>query len=159
MIRPVGSAPEPMQESDLAEILALERRAYPYPWTEGILRDSLRAGYSGWVVRDADGHLCAYAFMSMAVGEAHILNLCVDPQYQRQGLGRRVLGHLKSVAGAAGVQLMLLEVRKSNHAAISLYLRSGFQRLGQRKNYYPADNGSEDAWLLGHELPGQPVNA
>lgn len=150
---------EPMQESDLPEVLTLEHRTYPYPWTEGILRDSLRAGYSCWVVRDAGGALLGYAFMSMAVGEAHILNLCVDRQYHRQGLGRRMLGHLKLVARAAGVQLMLLEVRKSNHAAISLYLRSGFQRLGQRKNYYPAASGSEDAWLLGHELREQPVIA
>lgn len=149
----------PMQEGDVPEVMAIERRAYPFPWTEGILRDSLRAGYSSWVVRDARGQLCAYALMSMAAGEAHILNLCVDPDRQRQGLGRYLLGHLTSVAAAAGTQLLLLEVRKSNHAAISLYLHAGFRRLGQRKGYYPAESGTEDAWLLGRELDSRIVVA
>lgn len=142
----------PMQESDLEDVLAIERRAYPFPWTAGILRDSLRAGYSCWIVEDESGAIRAYAFLSMAAGEAHILNLCVDPDFQRRGLGRRLLDHLQFVAEAAGTELLLLEVRKSNAAAIALYLSAGFRKLGQRKNYYPAENGGEDAWLLGLDL-------
>lgn len=149
---PAGLSLAPMQQADVGAVLEIERRAYPFPWTEGILRDSLLAGYSSWIIRDAQGKVSAYALMSMAAGEAHILNLCVEPTRQRQGLGRLLLGHLKQVAAAAGTQLMLLEVRKSNAAAIALYLSGGFQRLGQRKAYYPAEGGAEDAWLLGLEL-------
>ena len=61
---------EPMHGSQLPRILDIERRAYPFPWTEGIFRDCLRAGYSAWVVASPSGEVLAYAFMSMAVGEA-----------------------------------------------------------------------------------------
>lgn len=144
-----------MSEVHVAGIMQIETRAYPFPWTEGIFRDSLRAGYSSWVVRGGDGGLCAYALMSIAAGEAHILNLCVDPVRQRQGIGRFLLSHLKQVASAAGAGLLLLEVRKSNVAAIELYLRSGFRRLGERSAYYPAQGGREDAWLLAYELDAE----
>ncbi len=143
---------EPMEEMRLPQVLDIERRAYPFPWTEGIFRDCLRAGYSGWVVTSTANEVLAYAFMSMAVNEAHILNLCVEPACQQQGLGRFMLSHLQQVARAAGMEVMLLEVRKSNSAAIALYKNNGFQKLGVRKGYYPAPDGTEDAWLLGCTL-------
>lgn len=143
---------EPMHAEHLPAVLEIEQRAYPFPWTDGIFRDCLRAGYSGWVVTSPANEVLAYAFMSMALNEAHILNLCVEPACQRQGLGRFLLAHLRQVARAAGMELMLLEVRKSNSAAIALYLNHGFRKLGARKGYYPADGGTEDAWLLGCEL-------
>lgn len=146
---------EPMSEAHLPDVLAIEQRAYPFPWTEGIFRDCLRAGYSGWIVSGSAGETLAYAFMSMAVNEAHILNLCVEPSCQRQGLGQFLLAHLQQLARAAGMEVILLEVRKSNVAAIALYLNHGFRKLGARKGYYPAHEGAEDAWLLGCTLkPG-----
>lgn len=143
---------EPLTEAHLPQVLEIEQRAYPFPWTEGIFKDCLRAGYSGWVVTSPSGDVLAYAFMSMAVAEAHILNLCVEPASQQQGLGRFLLSHLQEVARGAGTEMMLLEVRKSNTAAIALYKNNGFQKLGVRKGYYPAHDGTEDAWLLGCTL-------
>lgn len=143
----------PMGEASLPEVVEIERRAYAFPWTEGIFRDCLNAGYSAWVVASPSGETLAYAVMSMAVGEAHVLNLCVEPAYHQQGLGRFLLSHLLTVARAAGMEIMLLEVRKSNSAAIALYQGMGFRKLGVRKAYYPAHGGSEDALLLGHSLP------
>ena len=90
--------------------------------------------------------------MSMAVDEAHVLNLCVDPELQRQGLGRRLLHHLIKLARAANATIVLLEVRKSNLPAIRLYDAEGFKRLGIRKNYYPAAGGREDAIVLGYDI-------
>lgn len=142
----------PMHEGHLAQVLDIERRAYPFPWTDGIFRDCLKVGYSAWVVTSPADEVLAYALMSMAVGEAHILNLCVEPAYQQQGLGRFLLTHLQRLARGAGMDLMLLEVRKSNAAAIALYDSMGFHKLGVRKGYYPAQNGSEDALLLGYSL-------
>ncbi len=147
---------EPMEAGRLPQVLEIERRAYPFPWTEGIFRDCLRAGYSGWIVTSPDNEVLAYAFMSMAVNEAHILNLCVEPDCRQQGLGRFLLAHLQQVARAAGMEVLLLEVRKSNSAAIALYLNHGFRKLGERKGYYPAHEGTEDAWLLGCTLQPQP---
>ena len=142
----------PMTEAWLPQVLEIERRAYPFPWTDGIFRDCLKVGYSAWVVVSPSDEVLAYAVMSMAVGEAHVLNLCVEPAYHQQGLGRFLLSHLRDVARAAGMELMLLEVRKSNSAAIGLYQAMGFRKLGVRKGYYPASQGSEDALLLGFDL-------
>lgn len=149
----------PMSEAHLPQVVDIERRAYPFPWTEGIFRDCLKVGYSSWVVASPSGEVLAYALMSMAVGEAHVLNLCVEPAYHQQGLGKFLLAHLQRLARGAGMELMLLEVRKSNAAALALYLGVGFKKLGVRKGYYPAHEGSEDALLLGYSLrpPSSPA--
>ena len=148
----------PLQESWLPQVVDIERRAYEFPWTEGIFRDCLKVGYSAWVVASPADEVLAYAVMSMAVGEAHVLNLCVEPAYHQQGLGRFLLTHLREIGHAAGMALMLLEVRKSNTAAIALYQNMGFRKLGVRKGYYPAHQGSEDALLLGYDFePSTPA--
>lgn len=142
----------PMHPSHLPEVLEIERQAYAFPWSDGIFRDCLRVGYSAWVVTNTLGEVLAYALMSMAVGEAHILNLCVSPSLRRQGLAQFLMQHLLTVARAANVTLVLLEVRASNIAAQRLYQEAGFKRLGVRKAYYPAEGGREDALVLGLDL-------
>lgn len=141
-----------MHVSLLPQVLEIERRAYPFPWSEGIFRDCLKAGYSGWVLTEEPGLVIGYALMSMAVDEAHVLNLCIDPSYQQQGLGRMLLEHMIRLARAANATIVLLEVRKSNKGAIHLYESQGFQRLGLRKGYYPAAEGREDALVLGFDI-------
>jgi ribosomal-protein-alanine N-acetyltransferase len=142
----------PLESSQLPRVIDIERRAYPFPWTEGIFRDCLKVGYSAWVVQDARGEILGYALMSMAVGEAHILNLCVDPMHHGQGLGRFVLDHLLRIARGGSMTLVLLEVRRSNAAARRLYEGAGFSTFGVRKGYYPAHDGREDALVLGLDL-------
>ncbi len=141
-----------MREEELPRILEIERRAYPFPWTEGIFRDCLKVGYSAWVVQSSSDEILAYALMSMAVGEAHILNLCVEPDHQQQGLGRFLLEHLLTIARSANMTLLLLEVRRSNAPARRLYEGAGFSTFGVRKGYYPAVDGREDALVLGIDL-------
>src|SRR4029077_2240935 len=67
-----------MASADVPHVLEIEKRAYEFPWTEGIFRDCMNVGYSSWIVTGRGGEVLAYALMSMAVGEAHILNLCVE---------------------------------------------------------------------------------
>ncbi len=141
-----------MHTAHVSRVLELERASYEFPWTEGIFRDCLRVGYSAWVVTDSDGDVLAYALMSVAAGEAHILNICVSPQQRRRGLAQFLLKHLVMLARAASVTLMLLEVRESNLAGRALYERFGFRSLGQRRGYYPARDGREDALVLGLSL-------
>lgn len=142
----------PLDASHLPAVMAIELRAYDFPWTLGIFRDCLKAGYSGWLVRDRDGSLLAYAVMTMAVGEAHILNLAVDPGLRRQGLGHFLLTHLLGLARAALCTIVLLEVRRSNKAALHLYQRAGFQQVGMRRHYYPGLTQREDAFVLALDL-------
>lgn len=142
----------PMEVSLLPPVLEIERRAYEFPWTESIFKDCLKSGYSAWVLAANDGRLAGYALMSMAVDEAHVLNLCVDPQQQRRGHGLKLLKHVMKIARAAQASIVLLEVRKSNKAALKLYESIGFARIGVRKGYYPAAGGREDALVLGFDI-------
>ncbi|MFP5507132.1 MAG: ribosomal protein S18-alanine N-acetyltransferase [Gammaproteobacteria bacterium] len=142
-----GGRFRPMTEADLEQIMDIERRAYPYPWTPGILRDCLRVGYCCWLY-EAGGAIHAYGVMSVAAGEAHILNLCVRAESQGQGLGAKMLGQLIALARRHGADTLLLEVRPSNLPALRLYRGLGFNEVGTRKNYYPAEDGREDALIL-----------
>jgi ribosomal-protein-alanine N-acetyltransferase len=140
-----------MLERDLEEIVAIDHSAYEFPWTEGIFRDCLRIGY--WCrVLERSRTIDAYGVMSVAAGEAHVLNLCVRPDLQGRGLGRKLLTHLLDLARRAGADTMFLEVRVSNAPAIGLYDSMGFGEVGVRTGYYPARRGREDALMLARVL-------
>lgn len=141
----------PMNIDDIDAVMAVERRVYRYPWTEGIFRDCLHVGYCCWVL-DLHGEIAAYGVMSVAVEEAHVLNLCVKPEVQGCGLGQRMLSYLMDLACQHHAKTVFLEVRPSNTAALKLYHKLGFHEIGTRKAYYPANNGREDALILAHEL-------
>lgn len=141
----------PMVLEDVDAIMAIEKQIYKHPWTEGIFRDCIRVGYYGWVY-EQDNTIQAYGLISVAANEAHILNLCVAPVFQGQGLGKKMLYKLLDVAEICEVRSIFLEVRVSNEVAINLYENTGFNQLGVRKDYYPAENGKEDALVFGKEL-------
>ena len=137
----------------LPEVLAIEQRGYLFPWSERVLRDTFKSGTHCWGVEDEAGRLWAYAFVTLVAGEAQVLNVCVDPAAQGQGLGRMLMQHVMQVARDELCTIVLLEVRRSNHVARRLYERLGFATLGVRKGYYPAaDSQREDALVLGHEI-------
>jgi ribosomal-protein-alanine N-acetyltransferase len=138
----------PIADADLDEIVAAEKEIYPFPWTRGNFVDALHAGYSGWVLRDANRQVAAYSVMMMALDEAHLLNLSVARHAQRTGLGWQTLDWMADVARGHGGRTMLLEVRPSNEAAWRMYQRYGFERIGVRRGYYPALGGREDAIVM-----------
>ena len=140
-----------MSYSDLKTVITVEEKAYPHPWTLGIFRDCLRIGYNAWVMT-LDKKIIGYSIVMLAAGEAHILNICIGPDYQKKGLGRYLLRHLLKKSKQTDVDMVLLEVRRSNAAAQQLYQSEGFHELGVRKAYYPADNGREDAIILAKYL-------
>lgn len=140
-----------MQEADLSSIVAIETLAYSFPWTLNIFCDCLRMGYSSCVLT-RDDEVVGYGLMSVGAGEAHILNLCVHPTYQRRGYGRCLLEFLLEMANERGVEAVFLEVRPSNVAAHQLYLQAGFSQVGVRHNYYPAHQGREAALILTRSL-------
>jgi ribosomal-protein-alanine N-acetyltransferase len=140
-----------MREADVTTVWTTDRLAYDYPWSEGIFRDCLRVGYSCWVGEIQEA-IVTHAIMSVAVGECHILNLCVHPDWQSRGLGRHLLRHLLRFARARRADSAFLEVRASNAAARALYASEGFCEIGVRPGYYPARKGREDAVVLGKAL-------
>ena len=136
-----------MSIRDLRAVAAVEQASYEFPWSPGIFRDCLLAGYQ-CLVLVAEGDIDGYAIMSVAAREAHILNLCVHPELQRRGFGRQLLHALCTRADLLGAERVFLEVRPSNVAAINLYTSVGFERIGVRPSYYQADGGREDAVIF-----------
>ncbi len=137
----------PMRAADLDAVMRIESKIYLHPWTRGNFRDSLNAGYSCWIYQFAQS-IVGYAVMMVAAGEAHLLNLSIAPKWQRQGWGRKLLQQMLVLARQYRAQVMLLEVRPSNIAALGLYEGFGFKRIALRRGYYPAGPVREDAILL-----------
>ncbi len=134
-----------MREGDLEAVFLNEQAAYSHPWSMGILRDCLRVGYHCLVALDDRG-VIGHAVMSVAVGEAHLLNLCVAPAAQGRGIGRRLLRRVLRLAREHEADTVFLEVRASNTGARRLYESEGFCEVGQRRGYYPHDEHErEDA--------------
>lgn len=141
----------PMRGEDVARVMAIERDLYPFPWSEGNFRDSLKAGYSCWVCECA-GELVGYGVMMLAADEAHVLNLAIAREWQGRGLGSRLMRHLLALAKSYGAREVFLEVRPSNVVARRLYAGMGFNEIATRRNYYPAHGGREDAILMAKTL-------
>ena len=148
---PASTTLRAMRESDLDAVMAIETRAYPFPWTVGIFRDCLHACYPSWLLIQ-DDMVIGYGVISIAAREGHILNICIAPEAQRQGHGRRLLRVLVRVARAQNAERIFLEVRPSNPRAIALYFEEGFNEIGRRPRYYPANMGREDAIVMAMEL-------
>ena len=139
-----------MTHSDLSSVLEIENQNYEFPWTEDIFTECFRASYHCHVCEEMDKVL-GYCILAIGAGEAHILNISVDPNAQKQGIGRRMLEFLIEKA-RGNAETIFLEVRPSNAVAIALYKKTGFNEIGIRKGYYPAAEGREDALMLAMEL-------
>ncbi|MEJ8838755.1 ribosomal protein S18-alanine N-acetyltransferase [Ramlibacter sp. AN1133] len=142
---------EPMTDLRLDEVVAIERRAYGHPWTRGNFSDSLRSGYQAQLLCAGDV-VIGYFVAMLGVDEVHLLNITVDVPFQGQGWGRVMLDAISLWARAQNAHWVWLEVRTSNERAQDVYERYGYRRVGERKNYYPADHGREDAIVMSYKL-------
>lgn len=151
MIRPMTEEPpvraRGMLHEDVAVVSDIERRSYDFPWSHGVFRDCLLAGYT-CIVLERESQVVGYAILSVAAGEAHVLNLCVDPDFRGLGYGDRLLDEILLRARNASVREVFLEVRPSNVNALALYRKKGFRQIASRRAYYQAKDGREDAAVL-----------
>ena len=151
VIREVASQIRPMRHEDLPHVSDIERRSYDFPWSHGVFRDCLLAGYQ-CIVLEVDSEVSGYGILSVAAGEAHILNLCIEPEYRSHGYGERLLDEMLLRARTASVREIFLEVRPSNENALALYKKKGFHQVANRPAYYQAREGREDAAVLRKKL-------
>ena len=145
---------ELMTESDLLEVIEMEQISHQHPWTRGNFLDSIAAGHWAYCVRevnDPDNTLWAYCILLPAVDDLHLLNITVNPELRRQGIGLRVMHAIHGIAQKMQIPRVLLEVRPSNQSAIALYEKAGYEILATRKGYYPLESPSgqrEDALVM-----------
>ena len=157
MITPMSEPPvsiRTMTHEDLAQVSDIERRSYDFPWSHGVFRDCLLAGYQ-CIVLERDEIVAGYSILSIAAGEAHILNLCVDPAHRAHGYGEMLLDAILGVARDSEVEEIFLEVRPSNKTAMALYRKKGFHQIANRPEYYQAQEGREDAAVLSKKLTNE----
>jgi len=137
-----------LAESDLDEVVDLERTCFPDAWSREAFEDEVdRAAHGGYSrVARIGGELAGYLISWFIYDEAHLANLAVDPRWRRQGVGRTMLQDFLREARLRGCSVAHLEVRATNDGAIDLYRAHGFQPVSVRKNYYQREH--EDALVM-----------
>lgn len=136
-----------MTQDDVDAVLAIEQKAYDFPWAKSIFMNAVDSTKYCAVIQ-TQNDIIGYGIISFVVGEVELLNLCIHPDQQGNGYAQKLLEHLISVAKEKDNHEMYLEVRVSNMDAIHVYEKFGFNEIGRRKNYYPGKGGREDAILM-----------
>lgn len=146
-------------EEEIGQIIAIERDAFPTPWSEDIFRREIVSPVSRVLVarlgRDPGRSVLGYAVYWRVVDEIHLHNIAVRHDWRRQGVGSLLLGEVARRSRAEGARWMTLEVRQRNAAAQRLYEKFGFSVRGIRPGYY-TDTG-EDALILWVDLCPDPA--
>ncbi len=135
-----------MTEEDVSAVAELEKKCFAVPWSEKSFHDEMKNKLAVYFVAKSDARCIGYAGFWNVSGEGGITNVAVLPEYRRQGIGSMLIAEMIKTAVKLKLDLLTLEVRKSNIAAQGLYKKYGFDIIGERKRYY-SDNG-EDAWIM-----------
>ena len=131
--------------SDLPQVVAIERRSFPAPWSLAMFVLELSKPTGVCLAAEVEGEIAAYLVCSRYDTVWHVMNVSVDPDRRRRGIATTLLGALFETVGDRHARYTL-EVRASNSGAIALYERNGFLAAGLRRRYYQ-DNG-EDAVIM-----------
>jgi ribosomal-protein-alanine N-acetyltransferase len=140
---------ERMNESHVAAVAALEKLCFADPWSLNSVASELKNPLALWLVAVEEDVVCGYIGSQSVMGESDMMNVAVNPDFRRKGIGEALVGALSDALKALGNTSLTLEVRASNAPAIALYEKLGFTQVGLRKNYYR--NPKEDALILRKE--------
>ena len=135
----------PLVYADLPQVIEVERRAFPTPWSLAMFVLELSKPSGVCLAASIDGRLVGYVICSRYETVWHVMNVAVDPDQTRRGVASTLLSSLYERVGDPQARFTL-EVRRSNQVAIDLYQRDGFRAAGLRRRYYQ-DNG-EDAVIM-----------
>lgn len=133
-------------EEHLTSIEEIEKKCFSMPWTLEQLRSQLPDERHVFLTAEKEGSAIGYVGMAYVLDEGYISNVAVSPEHRCMGIGDALIGELLRRADALELSFVTLEVRRSNDPAISLYLKHGFEKVAERKNYY--DLPREDAILM-----------
>ncbi len=135
-----------IRDDDPPKLAELDKRCFAIPWSEKSFNNELKNENANYLIaRDGD-KVVGYAGFWEVCGSGDITNVAVDADYRRQHIGSRLIEEMIRKAKSMNLELLTLEVRRSNIAAQGLYEKYGFEVLGARKAYY-SDN-REDALIM-----------
>lgn len=138
-----------MNQNHVAQVAELEKLCFSDPWSERSVASELDNPLSLWLVAEENGRVLGYVGSQTVMDESDMMDIAVHPDCRHRGIANALIAELIEGLKKKGSRMLTLEVRTSNVSAISLYMRSGFQQVGLRKNYYR--NPKEDALILRKE--------
>lgn len=138
-----------MKQEDAEQVASLEKANFSVPWSEQSIREAAARKENIYVVAEENGEILGYAGAWGVFSEADITNVCVKEDSRKKGIGVKLLHYLMEEGRKADIKTFFLEVRESNAAAIALYEKIGFHKVGIRKNFYekPVENGIVMSYL------------
>lgn len=140
-----------MTGKDLLPVLEIENLSFASPWTEDLFEQELKSNFSKVFLAKKEENqrrlVAGYISFWLAMAEVHIVNLAVHPRYRRNGIGAALVSFGLDYCLQRGGRYAILEVRKSNVAALRLYKKLGFKEEGVRYRYY--EDNQEDAIIMG----------
>lgn len=134
-----------MSYDDIPDIAAMEMEYFSQPWSEASIGHYMDQGNTIFIVAKDPAHdmkICGYCAVMCILNESDLVSIAVHEDYRNMGIAREILDIAYDMARAKDVEMLHLEVRESNEAAISLYESEGFVRDGLRKDFYskPREN-------------------
>ena len=133
-----------MSQSHIKAIAKIERQCFSKPWSENAIASELENDSAHFFVAVLDGEAVGYIGMHCAADECYIANVGVLKKYRNMGVGSALVKYAADTAQRMNMSFISLEVRPSNTAAVRIYERLGFERVGMRKNFYsdPKEDGA-----------------
>lgn len=136
----------PMEIMDLQQVCAIEMDTFSDPWSRESFQEGIENEQRIYFVAEEEGHIFGYCGMWAIAGEGQITNVAVERQSRGKGIAGRMFSKFLQCGIENGLTSFTLEVRVSNHGAIALYEKFGFQSAGIRKDFY--DHPKEDAMIM-----------
>lgn len=135
-----------MKKEDIPEVSLLEEKIFSAPWSEKSFADALESPHNIYLVEERESRVAGYCGIWTSFEDSDLCNIAVSPEFRRKNIGESLLLEGIQRVKSMGVERILLEVRKTNEAAIGLYQKNGFRTIGVRKAYYTKP--VEDAVLM-----------
>ena len=143
-----------MTADDVEAVYEIEKSSFNNPWSLEDIRKTIDEEYGyiykPYVAKDENGNICGFVIVMIVSDEAEIADIAVDPASRGIGIGKLLLCYALDYAKSYGITNIYLEVRETNEVAKSLYISSGFEPVGVRRNYYK--NPTEDAIVMKNTL-------
>lgn len=140
---------KPFSLNDVTAIYAIEQRAQSHPMSRDVMESCFAKRYFNSALY-VDEQLAGFYIGEIVLDESSLIEICIEPSFQGQGLGRQLLAHYLEQATGKGAMSCWLEVRESNVAAHRLYQSMLFNEVDRRVNYYPTATGKEDAIIMSY---------
>lgn len=139
----------PLDTQHVDDVWRIEQAAHAFPWAESMIRKEPNRIAANYVLV-VDDQVVGYCFGQLVAGEGTLLNIAIDPAHQRKGYGKVLLNGFIDALEAKQAEEIWLEVRESNTGAYKLYEATGFNETNRRVDYYPTENGREDALIMAY---------